>query len=143
MLSRRPQVPLYGVAVCAALFVILLVMAYASASARHYDASALQGFIDIPRGRAATITERIGALGDPVPVALIAVALAGVALLRGRPRIAIAVLLLGAATSVSSQLLKSLLAYPRDSAITGVDPEAFPSGHSTAAMTLAFCAVLV
>ena len=66
--------------------------------------------------------------------------LAGVALLRGRPRIAVAVLLLVAATSVSSQLLKALLAYPRE---PSVGASAFPSGHSTAAMTLAFCGVLV
>ena len=50
-------------------------------------------------------------------------------------------------TSVSSQLLKAVLAYPRyeGDAIGGaqVAPEAFPSGHSTAAMALALCLVLV
>src|SRR4051812_28706225 len=106
MLARRPQLPLYGVAACAVLFGILLLLAYASPRARHFDASALQGFVSIPSGRGATLAERVAALGDPVSVALIAAALAGVALLRGRPRIAVAVLVLIGATSVSSQLLK-------------------------------------
>jgi membrane-associated phospholipid phosphatase len=134
-------VPLYGVAACAALFGLLLLLAYASARVRHFDASALQGFVELPRGRGETFAERISQFGDPGSVALIAVVLAGVALLRGRPRIAVAVLLLVLATSVSSQLLKSLLTYPRDDMLVGAS--AFPSGHSTAAMTLAFCGVLV
>jgi membrane-associated phospholipid phosphatase len=135
-------VPLYGVAVCAGLFGLLLVLAYTSARARHFDASALQGFVDLPRGgRGETLAMRVASLGDAGSVALIALLLAGVALLRGRPRIAVAVLLLVAATSVSSQLLKALLSYPREPALVGAN--AFPSGHSTAAMTLAFCGVLV
>jgi membrane-associated phospholipid phosphatase len=141
VLARRPAVPLYGVVLCAALFGLLLLLAYTSARVRHLDASALQGFVELPRGRSETLAERIAQFGDPGSVAIIAVLLAGVALLRGRPRIAAAVLLLVLATSVSSQLLKSLLEYPRDYAL--VAPSAFPSGHSTAAMTLAFCGVLV
>jgi membrane-associated phospholipid phosphatase len=135
-------VPLYGVAVCAGLFGLLLVVAYTSARARHFDASALQGFVVLPPGgRAETFAGRVAQLGDAGSVALIALVLAGVALLRGRPRIAVAVLLLVAATSVSSQLLKAVLAYPREPTLVGAS--AFPSGHSTAAMTLAFCGVLV
>ena len=67
-------------------------------------------------------------------------------MLRGRPRLSLAVVGLLAATSVSSQVLKSLLAYPRyDGVVDGahVDPAAFPSGHATAAMSLALAFVLV
>ena len=49
-------------------------------------------------------------------------------------------------TSVSSQLLKALLAYPRsDELINGahVAAAAFPSGHATASMSLAIALVLV
>jgi len=56
----------------------------------------------------------------------------------------VVVLLIGI-TSVSSQLLKVVLAYPRyEGTIGGADvaPEAFPSGHSTAAMAIALCLVL-
>ena len=134
--------PLYGVAACAGLFALLLVVAYTSARARHFDASALQGFVVLPTGgRAETLAQRVAQVADPGSVALITLVLAGVALLRGRPRIALSVLLLVAATSVSSQVLKTVLTYPRDAALVGA--KAFPSGHSTAAMTLAFCGVLV
>jgi membrane-associated phospholipid phosphatase len=132
-------VALYGVAICAALFVVVLTFAYLSPAARHFDASALQGLV-VPDGRGATLATRIAQLGDPVPIALIAIGLTLVALLRGSPRIAVAVLVLVGATSVSSQLLKALLAYPRDA---GLGAAAFPSGHATAAMTVALCGVLV
>jgi hypothetical protein len=57
----------------------------------------------------------------------------------------VAVLALVAATSVSSQLLKILLAHPRFPAIFDypVGPQALPSGHGTAAMSLAMAGVLV
>lgn len=131
---------LYGVAICAALFVVLLAFAYLSPAARHFDASALQGLVVPSGGRGETLFTRIATLGDAVPIALIAIGLTLVALLRGRPRVAVAVLLLVGATSVSSQLLKAVLAYPRDA---GLGAAAFPSGHSTAAMTVALCLVLV
>lgn len=133
--------PLYGVAICAGLFVLLLLVAYISPEARHLDANAVRGFVQIPRGHGETLAERVSSLGDAPTVALIALVLAGIALLRGRPRIAGAVLLLVLATSLSSQLLKELLAYPREPDL--VNLAAFPSGHSTAAMTLALCGVLV
>ena len=55
------------------------------------------------------------------------------------------VLALVAATSVSSELLKVLLAHPRFPPIFDypVGPEALPSGHATAAMSLALAGVLV
>src|SRR3712207_4528110 len=103
MLARRPIVPLYGVVLCAALFLLLLLLAYTSARAREFDANALQGFVSIPTGRGATLAQRVSGLGDAMPVALTAIVLAGIALLRARPRIAVAVLVLVGATSVSSQ----------------------------------------
>jgi membrane-associated phospholipid phosphatase len=133
-------VALYGVAICAGLFVAVLAFAYLSPAARHFDASALAGLI-VPSGsRGETLFTRIATLGDVGPIALIALGLTLVALLRGRPRVAVAVLLLVGATSVSGQLLKAVLAYPRDADLGAA---AFPSGHSTAAMTVALCGVLV
>jgi membrane-associated phospholipid phosphatase len=140
---KTPRTLLLAAGICAGMFLLLLVLAYASSRARTLDANAVQGFVEIPEGRGATLTERISALGDPLPVALAGIALASVALIRGRPRVALAVVLLVGATSISSQLLKAALAYPRAVGEAVVGPEAFPSGHSTAAMTLALCGVLV
>jgi len=83
---------------------------------------------------------RVVQLGDPVPVALMAALLAVLALAAGRPRVAVAVLTLIAVTSVSSQALKVVLAQSLEGSVSG--RASFPSGHATAAMTLALAAVL-
>ncbi len=89
---------------------------------------------------------RIATLGDPFEVGVMALALAAIALARGRPRLAVAVIALLAATSVSSQVLKALLEYPRYIGVVDgptPSPAAFPSGHATAAMSIALAGVLV
>jgi membrane-associated phospholipid phosphatase len=110
------------------------------------DASALQGFLGLQRPAVTPVTERLVALGNALEVGLIGGALALVALARGRPRVALFVLALLAVTSVSSQVLKAVFAYPRHEGMlhgTHIDPAAFPSGHATAAMALAIALVVV
>lgn len=146
LMTLTPRALLGGAAVMAAAFVALLVVAYGSPGARWADTSALQGFLGLQRPIVTQVTERVVALGNPMEVGLIGGALALAALARGRPRLALFVLALLALTSVSSQGLKALFAYPRDgSAIAGahIDPAAFPSGHATAAMSLAIALVVV
>jgi membrane-associated phospholipid phosphatase len=130
---------------CAALFVLVLAAAYAWEPGRSLDLTALTGFISADDGWRETVSTGLVQLGDPPAVALMALGLAALAAARGRPRVALAVLLLITLTSLSSQLLKELLAHPRPQA-PGLDftlgPKAFPSGHATAAMSLALAAVL-
>lgn len=145
-MALRPRALLLGAALCAGAFLVMLALAYGSSQARWLDASALQGFLGLQGRRVSPVTERLGWLGDPWPVAGAAAFLAAIALARGRPRVAGLVLLLVGLTSVSSQALKALLAYPRsDEMVDGarVDPAAFPSGHATASMALALALVLV
>jgi membrane-associated phospholipid phosphatase len=137
---------LRGAAFVAALFVVLLGFAYMSPGARWADASALQGFLGLQRPAVNGLALTVGRLGDAPPVGLFALLLAGIALARGRPRSALFVIVLLGLTSISSQLLKQLLAYPRDLESTGlafISPAAFPSGHATAAMSLAIALVVV
>jgi len=140
-----PRHLLAGAAACAVAFLALLGLAYGSDWARWVDAVSLQGFLGLQGPTTSPWAERAARLGDPVPVALAAGALALVAVLRGRPRSAVLVVALVAVTSVSSQVLKALLAYPRHDAPAGafIAPEAFPSGHATAAMTVAIALVVV
>jgi membrane-associated phospholipid phosphatase len=144
-MDRRTRSLLLMAAGCAALFVLVLVGAYQWDAGRSLDLRGLTGFVAADDGSRETLATWLGGLGDPPAVALMAVGLAGLAAARGRPRVALAVLLLIALTSVSSQLLKELLAHPRPQA-PGLDftlgPEAFPSGHATAAMSVALAAVL-
>jgi membrane-associated phospholipid phosphatase len=137
---------LRGAAFVAAAFVVLLAFAYGSPGARWADASSLQGFLGLQRPAVNGPALFVGKLGSAAPVGFMALALAAIAVARGRPRSALFVIVLLAATSVSSQLLKALLAYPRTAEGIGpvfINPAAFPSGHATAAMSLAIALVVV
>ena len=141
-----PRALLTGAALIAVAFLALLGVAYGSPEVRWLDASALQGFLGLQGPMVNPVAERLVALGNPAEVGLIGAALALVAFARGRPRTALFVLALLALTSLSSQALKVLLAYPRyEGKIAGshIDPSAFPSGHATAAMALAIALVVV
>jgi membrane-associated phospholipid phosphatase len=142
--GRSTRLLLLGALGCGVLFTLVLVAAYADGPGSRLDLHALQGFVDLQSPTVERLTDAAAGLGDPPSVGLIAVALASVALARGRPRVALLIIVLLAATSVSSQVLKALLAHPRESWEAGaqVAPRAYPSGHATAAMSLALAAVL-
>lgn len=140
MARPTPRALLLAAAACAAAFAALLALAYGGGRAQGLDSTALQGFL----GLGDHVVGYVAALGGPVPVGLMAVALALYALARGRPRSAAFVIVLLALTSVSSQALKALLAYPRpDTGIAYVAAEAFPSGHGTSSMSLAIALLVV
>lgn len=141
-MHRSVRALLLGAVACAAGFVVVLVAAYATSGGAWLDRSALEGFAQLQGPVMHDLTEMAVQFGNPAEVTLIALALAAVAAARGRPRIAIAILALVAATSVSSQLLKALLAHSRTAPDVFVAAKALPSGHSTAAMSLALAAVL-
>lgn len=144
-MDRRARLLLLLAAGCAAVFIAVVAAAYEWAPGRSLDLSGLTGFVAADSGWRETLARWLVQLGDPTEVALIALGLAALAAARGRPRVALAVLLLVALTSVSSQLLKALLAEPRAHAAEldfTPGPAAFPSGHATAVMSLALAAVL-
>ena len=145
-MARRPETLLLAALWCAVAFLALLAVAYGSSGARSLDARALHGFIDL---RSASVEGRVSwvaALGNPLQVGVMAALLTGVALVRGRPRLALSVVVLIGLTSISSQFLKEALAYPRFGGMVdglNIAPAAFPSGHATAAMAIALALVLV
>jgi len=142
----RPRALLAGGAACAAAFIALLFVAYLSAEARAVDGAALEGFVGLQGPTVDRIAGQVVNIGDPGPVILAALALAGIALLRDRPRSALFAFALIAITSIGSQLLKALLAYPRaEGQIEGaaIGEAAFPSGHTTATMSVAIAFVVV
>src|SRR5215203_2837316 len=136
----RRSTPLLAMAAgCALLFGFVLAAAYGWGPGASLDLLGLKGFVSANQGWLETATARVARLGDPAQVVLLTGVFAGLAIARGRPRVALVIVALIAATSVSSQLLKELLAHPREAPFLGyvVGPEAFPSGHATAAMSLA------
>lgn len=92
------------------------------------------------------MADAIASLGDPLPMlAMLAVACA-VALLRGRPSGALAAVLVVAGANVTTQVLKVLLAHPRVKLAIGgnpFEPNTFPSGHTTAAASIAVAYLFV
>lgn len=147
-MHRRVSTPLWLALACVALFVALASAAHEWAWLVSLDLAGFTGFLSARSSWIESASWRLVDLGDPREVALITLALAALAMARGRPRVALAVLVLVAATSVSSQVIQALnvpWAYPREVPALDrtIDAEAYPSGHATAAMTLALAAVLV
>jgi membrane-associated phospholipid phosphatase len=144
-MDRRTKTLLAMAAGCAVLFALVVWGAYVWGPGQSLDLQGFTGFVMSNDGWVRAVTMRLTELGNAPQVAAITLSLAAFALVRGRPRVALTVLAFVAATSVSSQLLKALLAHPRMPPILDytLGPEALPSGHATAAMSLALAGVLV
>jgi len=144
--SRRPLALLAFAALSAAGAVAVWLVALGVPRGRALDASALEAFNGVARPPLSPSINGIAHLADPAPLVLGGLALVGIALWRRRPLLALAVpaILLGA--NATTQFLKPTLADVRLielSNIQSVYPGSWPSGHATAAMSLALCAVLV
>jgi membrane-associated phospholipid phosphatase len=141
-----PIRPLLGALACFTGLVLTGAVALLNPLANWRDAVALQGFTGLYRPRLVELADPIASLADPEGYLLIGTALVVMALVRGRPRIAFAVPAIMLCASLTTMVLKPLVAQPRpDIAPLGGGPIAdasWPSGHATAAMTLALCAVL-
>src|SRR3954453_7863821 len=146
-MRRDPKTALIGAALCLAGLVATAFAALTWPLGRSHDVDALNGIVALNPGRAAVLAQGIVHLGDPEPYAIFGAGLVVIALLRGRRRLAIAlpVVLFGAA--MTSEILKPLLATPARVDAKWIDSQigiaSWPSGHATAALTLALCAVLV
>jgi energy-coupling factor transport system substrate-specific component len=111
---------------------------------RNQDAIALYDFTQLSRPRFAGLGNGLLHLLNPMPFIVWGAALVAVALSRRRPRVALAVALVLALAPLSAEILKPLLAYPHvQRGWSGIGSASWPSGHATAAMALALCAVLV
>lgn len=112
--------------------------------AQRADQSILLGFFDVADHRGVTpLASFVADLCNPFPYVLFAWIPMLVAVLRGRPRVALAigVILLGA--NVTTHVLKPLLATPRPyDHVDKIGSASWPSGHATAAMSFVLCCVL-
>jgi len=147
--GRRVWLPLVPLLVAVGGLLSMAVvglLALDSSRAHERDAAMLHGFVALDRPRVHAYVVVLAHLADPVPYLLVGAALIVVAVARGLAWRAGAVAVLLIATGASTQVVKHLLAQQRFEAwlrVHQVGAAAWPSGHSTAAMTLALCAVLV
>jgi membrane-associated phospholipid phosphatase len=142
---RRPGPPLLVAAACAALLAITGVLAKLVPVTEQGDAHTLQGFVGL-QPHLWPVMSRVAHLADPGPYALVGLGLILLALLRGRPRVAAAIPVVFVLTGLTTETLKVLVASPRVHEWLGgnqIDAASWPSGHATAAMTMALCAVMV
>jgi membrane-associated phospholipid phosphatase len=107
------------------------------------DAILLYRFTELSRPRIDTLGNGLLGLLSPLLYTLWALLIVAVALLRRRLRVALAVVIVLPAAPLSAELLKPLLAHAHASVgYLSIGSASWPSGHATAAATLALCALL-
>ncbi len=148
-MSRRPHVLLALAALTAWSAVLVWAAAFHVPGGRTLDGEALQAFTGVASTPRAPSIEGLALLADPLPFVLAGTLLVGIALLRARLLMALAVPVILLAANACTQTLKPALADPRiidlgsSSGVGGIYPGSWPSGHATASMSLALCFVLV
>jgi hypothetical protein len=143
--ARRPtaRTALLGALACLIALIAVGIGAAWVPAVQSVDSEAARGFVAAAPTNLGELTRRIAHVCDEAPYLVLGAGLIVLALLRGRPLRAGAVAVLLVVTGLTTQTLKSTLGTPRAGEILGLDMGSWPSGHSTAAMTLALCAVLV
>jgi membrane-associated phospholipid phosphatase len=144
-LALRRHIPLLAAAACLVGLVAVGLLALEVPAAHERDAAMLHGFIALDGPRVYWVMKVFTHLCNPLPYACVGLVIVGVAVVRGQTARALTAGFLLVATGATTHVLKLLLADPRPQAwLTDQLPAtSWPSGHSTAAMTLALCAVLV
>jgi membrane-associated phospholipid phosphatase len=145
---RRSRPPLLLAAASLVALVVTGVLGLLVPAAHVRDVQVLEGFMELERPRTEGFLETVAHLGDPLPYACIGLTLAIIAFARGRRRLAMAIPVVLVASGATTQILKVALASPRVNWVipapdgVTISDHAWPSGHATAAMTLALCAVM-
>lgn len=145
-LSPRVQtrLALASALLCLVGFVGVWVLAAFVPATHMRDAILLYRFGELQRPAVETAGNDLLDLLSPLAYTGWALLILAVAVLRRRPLTALVLAVVLSAAPLSTELLKPLLAHPH--AIVGwrwIGPASFPSGHSTAASTLALCALIV
>jgi membrane-associated phospholipid phosphatase len=144
--NRRGTFALGSAAACAAGLLVVWLLGVRTAVGRERDDVVLHGFVGLARARVYSQLTDVALLVDPVPYALLGLLCIAVALARRRNARALAVAVALVGTGATTQALKHLLAQSRYVDWLGfkqIEGLTWPSGHGTAAMTIALCAVVV
>jgi membrane-associated phospholipid phosphatase len=144
--ARSAKAPLAAWIACAGALVLLVLFAYGIDAAQRADATLLANFIAHRGSGVGLLAELIAPLADPLPLLLMLACACGIALRRGRPLDAAAAVTVVAGANLTTQILKVALAHPRFQMVLGHDQPAavaFPSGHATAAASIAIAFAFV
>jgi len=137
-------VPLGLAGLCLVALALTWVLAELVPAAQVRDSVTLHDFALLSRPHVDQIANALLRLLDPPELVLWTLGLVAVALARRRRRVALAVALVMALAPLSAEALKPLLAHPHvPIGSLHIDAASWPSGHSTAALALVLCALLV
>src|SRR3954471_1092789 len=144
-MRRDPKIALRGALLCLVGLMVTGLVALLWPAAQERDVSALTSITQLNRGGLATLTGGLVHLADPKPYGVLGAGLVAIALVRRRYRLAAALPVVLLVAPLTSELLKPLVATDRTPSWlhSQIASAAWPSGHSTAALTLALLAVLV
>jgi membrane-associated phospholipid phosphatase len=139
--------PILASALCMLALAPLAIAAYTIGPTAHVDGSLLLRLARLDEGAGQTLADGFAHLGDWPSIVAMVMILVGVAYALGRRRQALAALVLVAGANVTTEVLKHLLAHSRfEVDFAGFHQpwaDAFPSGHTTGAASVAAALVLV
>jgi membrane-associated phospholipid phosphatase len=141
-MQTRMKAALLGAAGGVVLLALVWFLAFRTGLGAHADRAILHGFVGLQRSRVNALARLVTKLCDPEPFVGLGAVIVLVALVRRRPRVALAVALVLLCANVTTELLKELLPSSRHLPGLAHPVGTWPSGHATAAMSLALCAVL-
>lgn len=142
---HHPRSAVHGALACLAALAATGLVTYLAPAAHVRDSASLYGFSLLGRPRLTPLLDRIADLANPDAYAVLIALLILAALAQRRWQVAAAIAVVAVVAPGTSELLKPLLAHPRPAEWLGesqIGAASWPSGHATAAMTVALCGVL-
>jgi membrane-associated phospholipid phosphatase len=142
---QRVLAPIFACLLCAVALVGLVLAAYAIGPFESLDARTLVHLAAPLESRSFRAAEDLAYLADPVPLLAMLAGVCAFALAFGRRREALAAVAVVVGANVTTQVLKMVLAHPRYQPYAGFHqpwPNAFPSGHATAAASVAVALII-
>ena len=141
-MPERTKTALIGAGAGVVLLALTWFIALRTGIGGRVDRAILHGFVGLQRPRVTALANWITSLCDPGSFAGLGAAIILVALIRRRLRIALAAAVVLLCAPLTAELLKELLPSSRTLPGLAHPVGSWPSGHATAAMSLALCAVL-
>jgi membrane-associated phospholipid phosphatase len=144
-MPRRTAAALLSAVLCVAATLAVWLVAFQTGAGARLDSSVLSGFRGLRDTDLWPIADAAAHLADPIPFALFSLAIVALAVVRRRPAHAVVAAIVLLAAPLTTELLKPVATLARHADAPPLPPgdHAWPSGHTTGAMTLALCLVLV
>jgi membrane-associated phospholipid phosphatase len=131
---------------CVVALIGLTLAAYGADPFQQLDATALDRLSAHQASWLGSLADLLAHLADPLPLLAMLAGICVLGLRWGRPRHVTAAVAIVAGANLTTQILKVALAHPRFQPVLGdhqLGAVAFPSGHATAAASIAIALVLV